>query len=485
MCHGAACTTRFSNVHFHGCTVVVLAGAHVTLERTTVQPVKLLLPAIQQAKGLAVFAHGIGTHVVLRDSCIKGVVQGATVQGAARLEAYNITMCAISVVGLEVKDEGSSVKLSECTLSDFTPGTLPQAVRGVYVHSNSSAEMIDVTVSRCMRWGVCISTQATATMSGCTVSETQLQCVLVMCGGTLWATSCTVEDSDAQQGLLCRDEGSSVDASSCVFKNNAGSGVAAGRGATVAVRDCRCSHNKLAGLAVKDQGSVLRVTGGVSMVNQVGLHAFDGGRLAAHNVVVSTSLLQGLSVRSQGVAVLSECCVRRCGMEGLHAQHEGSVLEAEGCTVYRTCLACVHVTCRAKACLKLCELRQSKRSGVLAQHTGTVVDLEQCKLQRNGAFGALAAEGAVVHALRCTSENNVNGGFWAVKSGEMTVSTSFSVGDGNSSADGDQGDDLMGGWAQLMSPPAATGASSAGKLTLDKVFVDGELISGTSHVQSC
>ena len=74
VCHGGQCTPTFTDVRFERCTLVVLAGAHATLERPA-------FTAMHACKtGLSIFVEGAGTQALVRGGCITGGLQGATVQ---------------------------------------------------------------------------------------------------------------------------------------------------------------------------------------------------------------------------------------------------------------------------------------------------------------------------------------------------------------------------------------------------------------------
>ena len=74
MCYGACCTPIFTGVTFERCTLVALAGAHVTLQRPTFTDMH------KSSSGLSIYAHGVCTKVVSHGGCIAGGTQGVAVQ---------------------------------------------------------------------------------------------------------------------------------------------------------------------------------------------------------------------------------------------------------------------------------------------------------------------------------------------------------------------------------------------------------------------
>lgn len=113
VCHGSSCSPTYSDVTFHNCTLVVLSGAHVTL----VCP--QFTASHSPSSSVTIFAHGTGSKVVVEGGTVTEGKQAATVQAGARLEASDLAITHMELAGVEVKDEGSSVHLSGCTLSNF------------------------------------------------------------------------------------------------------------------------------------------------------------------------------------------------------------------------------------------------------------------------------------------------------------------------------------------------------------------------------
>lgn len=74
VCHGPLCTPTFNNVTFERCTLVVLAGAHATLNGAHFMNMHAC------KAGLSIFVEGAGSTAVVRGGRMSGGLQGATVQ---------------------------------------------------------------------------------------------------------------------------------------------------------------------------------------------------------------------------------------------------------------------------------------------------------------------------------------------------------------------------------------------------------------------
>jgi hypothetical protein len=74
VCHGIGCKVSFKDVTFIGCTLTVLEGASVTLTNTTFKF------DTAYSQGLALFASGNDTKVLMHGGSITGGTQGATIQ---------------------------------------------------------------------------------------------------------------------------------------------------------------------------------------------------------------------------------------------------------------------------------------------------------------------------------------------------------------------------------------------------------------------
>lgn len=127
-------------VTFDGCSLLVLAGAHVTLENVTFKNMH------RGSNRIGMVAQCAGTVAMVQGGSITGGLQGVAVQAGARLEASNLTIAEIEVLGVEVQDKGSTLKLSSCKLKDFSAefSDHPIGLCGVRVHSSSRAHISDL-----------------------------------------------------------------------------------------------------------------------------------------------------------------------------------------------------------------------------------------------------------------------------------------------------------------------------------------------------
>ena len=130
------------------------------------------------------------------------------------MEADGLSISDVSLVGIEVKDWGSSLQLSGCSMHAFsdcfhlgdvqTSGLGGQRVRGVHVHSNSTATLSSIS-SFGMHWG------ARATLSHCAISDALWDGIVVTQGAAATISHCTVSGSDSRRGLFADGEDSRAD----------------------------------------------------------------------------------------------------------------------------------------------------------------------------------------------------------------------------------------------------------------------------------
>ena len=67
-------------------------------------------------------------------------------QGGALFSATQATITEVALVGVEVRDEGSTATLADCTLKGFLPLYSDTfAVRGVHVHRGGSIKLTDTS----------------------------------------------------------------------------------------------------------------------------------------------------------------------------------------------------------------------------------------------------------------------------------------------------------------------------------------------------
>lgn len=83
MCYGTGCRVSFTSVQFTRSTLVVAAGAQVTLQDATFAHPR------SSGSGIAIFAHGSRTSVNLNGGRVTGGAQGATVQVRVRQFMYH------------------------------------------------------------------------------------------------------------------------------------------------------------------------------------------------------------------------------------------------------------------------------------------------------------------------------------------------------------------------------------------------------------
>lgn len=151
--------------------------------------------------------------------------QGVAVQEGTRLEASNLTFSKVGRAGMDVMDEGSSLKVSKCKVHDLT-NSLPHFPqrrwqRGIHVHSSSSAELSDLSVAgSSVFMGIHVSSRACAMIVGSTVSSMRFEgsCMRFDNGGTGRLEACRMLDGFNGHVVSA---GSQVQAFRCVLSSQA------------------------------------------------------------------------------------------------------------------------------------------------------------------------------------------------------------------------------------------------------------------------
>lgn len=374
VCLGGRCT--LNNVTFKGSTLLVLAGARTTL----LQP-SFRFSSTSESPSISLLVHGQGTKVFVTGGSVKGGSQGVSVQAGAVLEASDFLVSEIDVTGVEVKDKDSSLKLTGCKLQNFSESYVADVVRGVHIHSGSTADLSGVSVS-CPHicFGVAVRTHAAATLTKCAVSHSRQHCVHFTSGAKGRVVHCSMTDSQ-DDGLVVYGAGTNAHAFDCTALRNSLNGMRACRGGCLTAHACMTSDNGRGGYKATGNRSILDLTGCGSSRDGCGCCASNGAMLAAREVAVRDSRLNGFKVGNSGEAVLRQCTASSCG-------------------VYGVC--------------------------VLA---GARVNAEGCRLERSGTCGAFATKCAVVVLQDCSSSENKGEGYSATDEAQVTVRDSSSDGD--------------------------------------------------------
>lgn len=118
------------------------------------------------------------------------------------------------MTGLEVRDAGSSLALSACTISEFPTANCEAAgVRGILILSHASAELHGLTV-RDVECGIVVG-MASANILNCDVSNTIESCVAFRAGATGKVENCVLSGSIQKHGLYASGGGTNVEAQNC------------------------------------------------------------------------------------------------------------------------------------------------------------------------------------------------------------------------------------------------------------------------------
>lgn len=322
---GSRCCPILHDCTFRSCSLIVLAGARATLATPQFQDMDAC------TNSLSVCADGAGSCVFIRGGSIIGGVQGVAVQAGARLEASDFTITRVGMIGLEVKDEKSSVALTGCSISAIEMDQVIEECRGVRVQSSSSAHLSDVSISEFSE-GVGVHGHASATLVDCKLTGCDHSCVNVCGGSTGRLDRCTISDGRCF-GIEASGAGSQVHATHCHIFDNGGSGLSAYRHGSINAVSCTSRRNGLeyecsnAGYEASKQG-VVQLSECTSDGDYNGC-LVDGGNLVAHKVNVTRSETDGFVVGG-GHAELIECSSKGCRGSGMFVHGDQSQLDVEG-----------------------------------------------------------------------------------------------------------------------------------------------------------
>ena len=139
ICFGEGCVVRLESCALAGCSVIAAAGAHVTISQNS---------DFHKTR-LAIFAHGPGTRVTIESAGIRGCRQALCVAAGA---AASLTRCVVSdatVTGCEVRGQGSTLELRDCTITDAgSPPDYQWWIMGLWAHSGARAEVARSAIMR-------------------------------------------------------------------------------------------------------------------------------------------------------------------------------------------------------------------------------------------------------------------------------------------------------------------------------------------------
>lgn len=416
MCYGAGCHVHFSSVSFESSTLVVMAGAHVTINGSTFSQHEA------SAAGISVYGHGEGTLVQICDSSVSGGTQGIAVHSKAVLEAQKVSVShgACGFLATEV----AQLSMHGCIMGHADSTCVE--VRGA-----ATAKLVGCTLSDSREGILCSDEGTQVDAKDCCISNMQLSGALSQAKANLSVHSCTL--SGNMHGCSAHGQGAEVSISESTLRTNKQYGVVATSGAKANVSGCH-SEASAAGFWVQDKGSVLSVSDSTSLHNSTGFGATglgatmtlqecksesDGmgcdvsGELHATSLTVINSGGKGLNVLKGGNATLKACMFARCG--GISAGVSGrmSLLSMCECVVYQGCSHGVGLD-TSRVVLTECIISQCQGAGVIAAKSKASVTLQQCQLVQNGS-GMIAAHGAAAMLDGCQSQGNGNG--YEVQSG--------------------------------------------------------------------
>ena len=339
VCMGSTCRATFHDAVFDKCSLVVMAGAQVTLHNTHFENME------QSEALLSVYAHGSASQVHLHGGAIEGGVQGLMVQAAARLQASDLNFTGLQLLGLEMCGAESMLTFEMGTTDSFLPVDEVderfldehgdrRAQCGVRVHSHGHAELSGVVIAgKSLELG-CIVSSATATLADCTVSGTFHLCVALWGGSTAQIFNCTLLGGREGMCLSVGDAGTHVTATSCHFRGGE-SGTEAQDGGRLIAHACQSSDNED---GYYNSGGVMELLNCSSDDDITGCIQLAKGHLTATNFTVTDSA-DGFRVEG-GNAELMSCSVtgsRKLGMcfgdVSLFSPGEAAEARVQDCTV--------------------------------------------------------------------------------------------------------------------------------------------------------
>lgn len=345
----------FTDVTFHHCTLVALAGAQVSLTRPKFYAEMDGSSTAATSPGISVYSHGNGTLVHVWGGSITGGYQGLMVQDGAHVDASELTVSRISVIGAKTSGKGSCLALTGCKIHEFsTANKEVDCDGGVMAFHDSRLQMVACEIDVCGVASCGVQVSARATLIDCTVA------------GSL------------SGGLTVLGSGNSVNAEGCVFKSNAGSGAAAISMGHLVAHNCKSSCNKVNGFSAHGRGSVVQLTDCSSTDDNLGVRAMSGGKLTAESVRVYRSQTDGFSVVSGGSMMLKQCHAVSSKNSGIVVRTRGSSVEAEDCHLAQNQEFGAVASKGGRLNAKTCKSLQNKVAGYKVEGTGTLAQLTDC-----------------------------------------------------------------------------------------------------------
>ena len=363
----------------------------------------------------------------------------------ATLEASNTHCTSPAILGLEVRDAGSSATMRNCSVHDTgAPLEYPDSrfTYGIVVQAGAKANLSECSVDGGGR-GLVVAvgllrehppvggvqdsrrlptgspkalspaehaqhagyqegkqapfyTSVTATRCG--FKYTVDCCVYCEDAAELNLVECDVEGSRMMHGLWVANKGVAT-AEKTLFVGNAQDGVFLCAGGQLTANQCDTEGNRSSGFKVTFGGGTLKATGCSSTGEPVACEVSkQGSALFVENMTV-------------------EDC-RGCAFD----VSEGASAELKGCVVTACTFSCVAVRSPAVVKLSQCVLEGGyKGHGMLVEGNGAEVEGLECKFLRNGISGVAVGNEAQVKLVQCSTQSNKAAGFQAAFKGQLSL----------------------------------------------------------------
>jgi hypothetical protein len=199
---GAGCTVTLESVQFIDTTLIVMDSAIAIVNKSTFLR--------QPYDGICLMVHGKASKLTAACCSIIGGLQGVAVYAGATFEGRNVNCDASGLLGVEVKDRGSYLRilkgaggeLSRVTNVNATKqfGFYPSS-KGIYVHSWSTAALSDCHVVGCHGRGLEVDVHEAALFTATRVYMRECEGVGMMLrterNGKMTLTDCSVVNGKA------------------------------------------------------------------------------------------------------------------------------------------------------------------------------------------------------------------------------------------------------------------------------------------------
>ena len=300
ICSGKGCSVTFSDVTFENCCLLVLSGAHATLDNTRFKNEHCTTDQDSHiGPGISVVCHGVNTKVGMTGVHVNGGEVGVAVRAGAQLQAENLVIEQVSVSAMQTHDEGSSLSVTSATIKNMvslrkTRASLKWSTHAVLVSRGSFAALTQVRVEA-SDLGVVVD-NSHARLKDCSVTGTLKSCAQFRGGATGEVCQTHLCGSRSGVGLHVRGWGTTVEVDGCTIQDNAQQSIAVADDAEVEVK------------ATVSEGNMGRAA----------LRATTGAKLTVSNSSSRRDRNPGaVEHRSGGTVVISDVNVNGVNMSGV------------------------------------------------------------------------------------------------------------------------------------------------------------------------